>query len=386
MNLQVLLVEDEPRDLETFKRDLPAAFLASNVPATIHAAPSFEEAMTLITDPSRRFDLILSDTFRGAHARGDAAVLEMVERYRSGRFCPLVVFSASAQPALLELGAFVLWADKATPGGIENAIGQILATGIPQAARWLHDELDVLAGSYLWGFLEKRWDGIQAGGHATPESVNRLIRRRAALQLAEIALTSTGVEQIAEVHGLEFYMYPPINETHYALGEVIRHNEQIDDVRVILTPRCYLVVQPQQTEPRAKYVRVVKAVPVREVLGPEKLDNALKGDVPSRDKKLRSWTTPPSGDFGKPEGRYWYLPAFLEIPHLFCDFLQVDSLPFEDLEAKFHSLAVLAPPYAESLQSCWTAFDSAVGIPNLVPSSVASMLNTPAAPAVVKPK
>ncbi len=386
MNLQVLLVEDEPSDLEAYKRDLPAAFAASAVQVTIHPAASFEEAMRLISDPSRRFDLILSDTFRGAHARGDAAVIEMVEQYRRGRFCPLVVFSASPQPAALELGAFVLWADKAPRGGIEDAIGRMLRTGIPQQARLLHDQLDSLAGSYLWEFLEEKWDALQAGGHAAPESLGRLIRRRAALQLAEIAVSEDGAQHVSEVHGLEFYVYPPITDTHFSLGEVVRHRHRANDVRVILTPHCYLVIQPNQAEPRAQYVRVVKTVPVQDVLGDEKLRSAREGSEQRRNNKLRGWTTPPSSqDVGKPDGRYWYLPAFLEIPHLFCDFLQVDSLPHEQLRTEFTSLAVLAPPFAESLQACWTAFDSAVGIPNLVPSSIASMLNAPPPPAPVQP-
>ena len=100
-------------------------------------------------------------------------------------------------------------------------------------------------------------------------------------------------------------------------------------------------------------------MPVSDVLGDEKLENAGNLAGSPRDKKLRSWTTPPSGDIGKPEGKYWYLPALLEIPHLYCDFLQVDTLPYGQLRTEFVSLAVLASPYAESLQACATAFDSA---------------------------
>ena|SRR3989449_4055783 len=384
MRLQVLLVEDNEADLAAYIRDLPAVFQRVGLEVQLHPANTFEKATELISDQSRRFDLILSDTFKGEHSRGDAAVIAMIEQYRNGRFCPLVVFSASPQPPELKLGAFVLWADKAPAGGIEDAIVRMLRTGVPQEARRLHDQLDTLAASYLWGFLEDNWEAIEAGGHATAESLGRLIRRRAALQLAEIAATGGGQPQpVSEVHGLEFYVYPPINQAHYMLGQVVRHKERPDDVRVILTPHCYLVIQPGQTQPRAAYVRVVKTVSVRGVLG-DKLDTARNGEAAQRDEQLRRWTTPPP-DTGRPKGRYWYLPAFLEIPHLFCDFLQVDSLPYAELQQEFESLAVLTPPYAESLQACWTAFDSAVGIPNLVLSSIASMLEEPPPPAAAQP-
>ena len=375
MNLQVLLVEDDPADLATYTRDLPDVFTRAGLEVTIHPASSFEEANRLVADPSRRFDLIVSDTFRGPHARGDAAVIEMVNLFRRGRFCPIVVFSASAQPASLKLGAFVVWADKTPRGGIEDAVDQILRTGIPQEARSLHDELDKFAGSYLWEFLEDRWGAIQASGYATPQSLRRIVRRRAALQLAELKSIEGAGATASDVHGPEFYVYPPIGPAPLRLGQVIRHKARRDEFRVVLTPHCFLIVQPGQTQPRAEYVRVVKTVSATNVIGEAKLKTARENKE-KRDKMLRAWTTPPShGDLGKPEGRYWYLPAFLEIPHLYCDFLQVDSLPYSELMNDYESLAALAPPYAESLQACWTAFDAAVGIPNLVPSSIASILN-----------
>ncbi len=101
-----------------------------------------------------------ADTYRGELKNRDAAVIDMVNKYRSGRLCPLVVFSASAKPAELTLGSFVVWADKSETEGIESAIRTMLKTGIPQVVRHLHDELDRLAGSYLWEFLEANWDRL----------------------------------------------------------------------------------------------------------------------------------------------------------------------------------------------------------------------------------
>src|SRR5262249_37635272 len=140
MNLQVLVVEDEVADMKALLRDLPPVFQKAGVDATLHPATTFEEATALIADPHRRYDLILSDTYRGEQKKGDAAVLDMVATYRAGRFCPLVVFSASARPDALRIGAFVMWADKTEPQGIEKTVARMLTTGIPQAARQLHDE------------------------------------------------------------------------------------------------------------------------------------------------------------------------------------------------------------------------------------------------------
>jgi hypothetical protein len=366
----VLLVEDDTEYMALLKRPLPDVFNARGIEVTLHEAPTFEAADAMIDDPSRRFDLILSDTFRGEHKNHDVAVKAMIDKYRAGRFCPLVVFSASAQPPELTTGAFVMWADKAAPQGIEKAIGKMLDTNVPQIAHKLHEQLDRLAGNYLWEFLDKNWDRLVEGRHVEGNSLVRLIRRRAALQLAEINYTETGPQHVADVSGHEVYVYPPVNEAHYSLGEVIRRKSDANEIRVILTPHCYLAIQTGQTAPRANFVVTVKTVPVAQVIGTD-LDRAKReANATKQLDMIRRWITPPP-NVGKPAGRYWYLPHFLDVPDVYCDFLQVESLPHDKIDQEYDAIAVLAPPFAESLQACYGAFHGAVGIPNVRPDSVA---------------
>ena len=88
MKLQVLLVEDTADDMTAFKRDFPPIFVEAGHEVDLHTAETFEKAEELIRDRSRRFDLILSDTYRGEHKNLDDAVTAMVKKYREGRFCP----------------------------------------------------------------------------------------------------------------------------------------------------------------------------------------------------------------------------------------------------------------------------------------------------------
>tara|TARA_R110002049_G_scaffold251918_1_gene426348 strand:- start:2535 stop:3668 length:1134 start_codon:yes stop_codon:yes gene_type:complete len=375
-SLDVLLVEDNTDDRKAFLRDLPSVFESCDVSVTLHATGSFEEAAEWACDGSRRFDMILSDTFRGEHKDHDAAVLEMIKLYRKGRFCPLVIFSASAMLEEIVPSAFVIWGDKTKvneEGGIEDAIRKALATGVSQAARRIHNELDGFAGDYLWRFLEERWVQIHQQGCIESATVERIIRRRAAIQLADIMLTEDGDLPISEVHGPEVYLYPPVRREQYSLGEVVRKGEEF---RVVLTPHCYLTVQQNQVKPRAEYIVTVKTVSASKVLG-EKAENvnSLK-DKLKKESKIRTWITPPSHEnVGKPEGRYWFLPGFLDIPHCYCDFLQLESLSYEILKNDWEKVAVLSPPFSESLQACYGAFHGSVGIPGIMPSSVVGMLS-----------
>jgi len=361
--LQVLLVEDEPEDLKQYERDLPSVFSSCKVDADIHPCVSFEDAFARTSNPLYRYDMIVSDTYKGQIQKRDAQVMKMVDKYRGTRFCPLVVYSSGVKPPELYETAFVIWADKGKSGDIERAITQLLNTNIPQLARKLHDELELSAGSYLWDFLEKKWEQLMSKGGISASILEHLIRRRAGVQIGRIDPI-----EVKEVRGVEFYTYnPDLKERR--LGEIVKDKE--GNFRVILTPHCHLNIQEGETLPRADYVLTVKAFPVDQIINKEckspngDLKNPWKGKKSEIFDKLRRRINSPA-ELGKPSGRYWFLPAFLDIiPDMYCDFMQVENIPFVIFENSYEKIVILDTPFAEALQSCFTKFYSAVGIPNL---------------------
>jgi hypothetical protein len=56
------------------------------------------------------------------------------------------------------------------------------------------------------------------------------------------------------------------------------------------------------------------------------------------------------------------------MPHLYVDFLQLESLPIQSALNDWESFAVLDIPFAEAFQSSFVRFYSAVGLPILNPS------------------
>ena len=105
--MQVQLVEDEPEDLQQYMRDFPAVFESRNVDVDLHACDNFDDAISLSSNPLHRYDLIVSDTYRGKPSDGDAAVLSMVNSYQGHKFCPLVIYSSGVMPPELEEGPFL---------------------------------------------------------------------------------------------------------------------------------------------------------------------------------------------------------------------------------------------------------------------------------------
>ena len=372
LDLNILLVDDDSETLEQLNRSLPDLFEDKNIKVNIDSKDSFSEAMQAAINPHVRYDLVISDTYKGDFQEMNAAVTDMVTKYREGKFCPIVVYSSGPRPESLVCSAFVSWADKSTANELENTINKVLDLGIPQTARKLHDELDETAGNFLWSFLEKKWEQLDIDTGINADVINRLIRRRAALIMSD--LTPGKYSAINNKYGLEYYIYPALEQAHYSLGDIIKNN-QSHQVRVILTPHCHLYKQSNQAAPKAEYILTVKTVSAKEVLG-EKLQTTKSMAETKQSKKLKSWSISPARTEKPPEGRHWYLPKFLEIPHLYCDFLQVESVSYDDLSNSYERVATLLPPYAEALQECFSSFYGSVGIPEIELESIKDILES----------
>ena len=373
MRLQVLLVEDNPDDMAQFRRDLPEIFKSQGVEADIDSKGTFESGWDAAGDPLTRYDLVITDTYRGDHAEHDIeVVMEMINKYRQGMFCPLIVMSSGVRPGGFQESPFLKWADKGPAGDISNKIQEMLRTGIPQTARKLHEELDNAAGEFLWGFIDKNWGELKSSAEKDGELIERIIRRRAAIALSD--LVPSKYEALNSRYGLEYYVYPALDNGHYSLGDILLDKESEEDFRVILTPHCHLFPQRGHKEPKAEHILTVKTVPITDVLG-ERIETAKQIGEQDQLKKLDKWARSPALTRQQPEGRHWYLPRFLGIPHLYCDFLQIESLPFEYIEKGYHRIATLLPPYAEALQECFTSFYGSVGIPAIEPKAIRDMID-----------
>ena len=154
------------------------------------------------------------------------------------------------------------------------------------------------------------------------------------------------------------------------MGEILQSKQGDKEFRVVLTPHCHLVVQPNADAPRASFVLTIKTAVAKNLFQ----EYPLEGSNPTKRIKALGQRLQSPARFGSPEGRYWFLPGFLDMPDLYCDFLQLESLPFETIRNDFERIAVLDTPFAEALQSCFASFYSAVGLPVLDPKSFSHLV------------
>jgi len=368
MTLNVLLVDDDPQSLELLVSTLPETIAGE----TIRWEPigSFEDALRLIEE--RRFDIVVTDVYRDQEGTddklpvtGDARGTGLLNEIRRRRFSPVLFITDGVFPPEYANGPFLKLADKSDDAAIQAKLTELIETRIPSLAHGLHDELDRTSGSYLWEFLDANWPALVDGGLGERATLDRLLHRRAAVQLGRLHDSGGVPEERPVVEGAEFYLTPRI-ASGFRLGEIVVKG---DEYRIVLTPHCHLVVQPEAKEPRADFVLTALALPWGEVFQKDK----LKGSDEQRLSNLRRRLQSPA-DVGRPRGRFWFLPGFLDMDHHFVDFMQLSSLPFEELSEEWMSFAVLDVPFAEALQSCFVQFYSAVGLPVLDPTRFPQMM------------
>nr|VFJ92438.1 MAG: hypothetical protein BECKLFY1418A_GA0070994_102313 [Candidatus Kentron sp. LFY] len=368
VSLLGLLIEDNPLTLEQMLEDLPKT--VSNFDIHWDALDKFDDALEHIK--KYRYDLVITDVYdteRREVIPEDNKAKDVVAAIRKTRMCPTIVYSSRRRPDSMKTESpFLQYVDKAAaPDQIEKAVKSLIETGIPGIARRLHDELDAVSGpSFLWTFLQDHWDKLQEGGFTSPETLERLIRKRAAIQLSRLDPRKTDMMEIDSVSASEYYLMPPVADG-LRLGTILR-KLNANEFFVVLTPHCHLAIQEGKSCPRADHVLLVPIIPFSTVTT-ENPDSNPKGvtNEKKRDARLRRITQSPP-QIGKPQGRYWFLPGFLDIPSSYCDFMQSQSIPYETATSSdYEPLATLDTPFAEAFQSCFTSFYGSVGLPGLRP-------------------
>lgn len=379
--IEILVVDDDPEVLNQLKDLVPGKI--GDQPVAWEWSGDFDEALATLR--RRRFDLLVSDIYRGREvsqkniAHGDLRARDLVSEIRAHRFCPIVLFTDGTCPDDL-IKPFVWFADKADPDfqhQLIEKLAEAIGTGLPRIARRLHDEIDRFAGSYVWNFLSTKWNEIRERHGFDEQALERVLRRRAALQIGRLDSDGEAFIERTTCDPVDYYIYPAV-ATDFRLGQIVRHRET-REFRVVLTPHCFLTRQPGQDTPRATHVLTAGTIPASSLAGSWKWSKDTNGD-------LRRRTALPANVPAAPEGRYSFLPAFLDIPDLYCDLFQIDSIAYEKLIRDFESVAVLDAPYAEALQASLGRLYAAVGLPTLNVERVAHLRAAPAETSAEKPQ
>lgn len=359
--LKGLFVDDDAEIVEQCKVLLPATIGDYSVHWTV--CGSFEEAIQIMEET--KFELVVTDVYKGRAQTGklnvdpaNSMAADVVSKAKSIGFSFIVMYSDGPCPEGVNLTASVQFVDKASnsppfPASIEAVLeGMLQSRGsVLQVMAKLRRELERGAGSFIWEFLEQNWTELVADPEFSDSGLERLIRRRASIQINE-SFGGGGLSRRVNSDPYDYYIMPAL-PGDLRLGTLVCQliGEQ-KKYHLVLTPHCHMVRHGGKP-PKSEVVLLAGCKLSEEVTG-LKLSQ-LEG------KKTRI----PAVSVGTPEGRYCFLPAFCGIPDLYVDLMSLSSVSFAEIDSTYVRIANVDSPFAEAIQSCLSRFYANVGHRNL---------------------
>nr|WP_300048481.1 response regulator [uncultured Nocardioides sp.] len=289
---------------------------------SIKRVTSFDEGEGLLKEQG--FDLAILDVrFDGDLTGDNQAGRRVFERVSKAQWLP-VVFWTAAPSEVEDLAAppLVQVANKTQILEIPQLVRDALASGVPQFARQVASEMETLARGFLRDLVSSQWDSMK---EVERDDVLPLLANRLSFYLRNGFLDELHLRGASEgLHdhpsAARCYLMPPVTEA-LTTGDLYSHG---DDWWVLVTPQCDMEVRAKTGHMKAEYLRLLKAV------APESTRAAkeyLAAEGRGKQKDALRKVTDILGD----DHRFFYLPAYLKVPHLVIDFEQSLTVPRDDL-------------------------------------------------------
>lgn len=363
-NLTILVIEDDAEYLKDIEETVPEKILNHKI--YWEFCNNFKLAFQAIQ--KYPYDLIISDVYLDdkkiaekdkTPKESETPAFKIIEEIRENHACPIVLFTSGQQPKEQE-NNFIKIIDKSSPNAIEQIIDALeifIETNIPPISRMMRDAINKSSGSYLWNFIEENWDKLK---DLPKSSLEKVIMSRAATMLTTLESAEEETQERDSIKGAEYYYYPPIS-ADLRLGMVLKHIKT-EKFWIVLTPHCLVKKQPEEELPKAENILLAATTPADNIIISNRNHKMTKK---IRIKEFYRKATSIRSNLGIPKGRFAFIPGFLEIPDLFCDFLQLKSVEYQIITKDYKQIASLISPFSESLQNGLIKLYSSIGTVDL---------------------
>lgn len=339
---RVLLVDDSDEMLDDIESGLRGAL--ADLELEFRRSSSFDDAEKMLA--LEDFDLVVLDVMDGDSSTGDLTRgRTLYLRIHETRWIPVVFYSGIAQEETdLARPPLVATIVKGDTAGLYAATRGALASNAASTARTVATEIDRLTRRFFRDHVSEYWAAYDL---FSADELQRVLVNRLAAWMREWKIG--GVEPDAlvpighEAESSNYYLVPPVAQHGLRSGSVLRSG---DDWFIMLTPTCDLFFDDgTKRRTKADYALLGIALPALEVVSAQKSPREILSGHVNR-------------------SRWYYLPAFLNIPDIVVDFERVLSVPIEDLDA-YERVADLDSPFAEHLVSRHSQWRGRVGKPDI---------------------
>ncbi|MGD8195257.1 hypothetical protein ACEXQB_012280 [Herbiconiux sp. P18] len=338
---RVLVIEDNVNLSRDAKREIDDSFGADDeIAVEVIIENDFDNGYARIA--AGECDIVVLDVRRDAVA-ATAEDLEagrgVFQGVRNIRFLPVIFWTAAPQHVEDEVTPpLVVVLSKEDLDKVPDAIRAAIDSQAVEIMAEIELTVSKTMREHMWDELAPNWTEYAEDGMSA--SIAKILIARVAQVLQDQGDTELTARPSHR------YLYPPVSPSH-GPGDLLREG---DHWYSILTPACDL------EQDKVEFVLLARAMPLSEhpkyvaweSSSPRSASkwgdvaNVLKGRIP----------------------RYYYLPAFRDIPELVLDLEDVRSVRKGVLSGYSH-VASLVSPYSEALLVQHSHFRGRVGVPDI---------------------
>lgn len=352
---RILVVDDEVEIVDDVVERL-RLLLGDDV--AVMTSRDFSEAEERLTQES--FDLVILDLLLNTESGPENRGSELYSAISATRWVPVIFHTARpndvndlSSPPLIQV----------VPKGFNGdllmtAVSTALDSGIPQLSRDLLTTVEDVLRSFLRDEVSKNFDRLPSEARAIPQLLfNRLSAFLAnkAWQELQKAQGAESLDLLSDPAAALFYYAPPIVDD-ISCGDLITDGESA--WWLVLTPACDLT--KERGPASAEFVRIAPCHP----LDPHHPVMKAKDPTSGLHKAMVN------------DGRYAYLPRFLDVPEMMADCQAMKVVPYADLK-DWSRQATIAAPFLESILQSSAYYMSRIGIPSFNRKAISKRLTTP---------
>lgn len=376
---RILVVDDEPKICEQIVGFFGKQSLPNGDRFEFEVLNQFGEATELLE--RRKFDLVILDIRE--NGEDEEAGVKVLEEIKARCFIPVVFYSGLAHTVKdKESGVVKAVRKDAGVYDLFQVVTGIFQNGVPTLNRSLFEHVQNVHKDYMWKFSESDWELF----NGVPDSYELayLMGRRLSL-----SFSSYGIKQLAqslpitpdepiqgspyekisdfEISPLHYYVVPPMFDKPLT-GDIYRG--EIGDKHaywLLLTPSCDF------WQNKAEYVLLAECAPLT-----ESIEYKNWGGAQKKEKDFAKFLRNGKND------RTFFLPAFLQYPHLVADFQKLVCPTIDEFNC-LERIANLDSTFASEAVSKFLRHYARRGTPDLNPSLIMEQLRYKDTAATVEP-
>ncbi|MGH1978529.1 hypothetical protein [Rothia sp. L_38] len=349
----ILIIDDQENAIESAKSEIENGFSDNSFEFNILTSKDFDKGYEIISQG--KADLVVLDVRRDRTdtvEEDETLGLNIFNEVKNNLFIPVIFWTAlPSSVENQEFKPFITILKKDDLENLPKCIDEIISSGVIDTLKDIKNSVSDILRQYMWEQLVPYWDEYANSGSGDVIAQILLSRVTRTLESKMSGNISS--------HPSRRYVYPPVSEGRTS-GDIVKDKEN-GDLWVILTPACDFA------NSKFDYILVAKAGLLRDHPKYIKWNN---------NKSKRSWGELRQNVLSATQGRYFFLPAFRDLPDSVIDFENIKSITQKELN-EMEAVASLSSPFVEALLVQHSHFRGRVGTPDLNIDDLQKRLENP---------